>query len=179
LLHPNSSVNFQKSIRSGLATSHRSPHIRFVRRQLITRNGQWLGTAALVFVLGGLVSCRILPERKNEAPAASPAPSANKLPIGVVELVDGDGGFVLIKSSRFITLDPETILDVMGDGGVVTAQVKVSPARKGQFLTADIVSGLPVKGQSVLSTYQSPNPTNPAQNGSASPGAGGEVQVLE
>lgn len=109
----------------------------------------------------------------------SPALSSGKLPIGVIELVDGGGGFVLIKSSRMVSIEPDSILDIVGDGGVVIAQVKVSPARKGQFLTADIVSGMPVKGQSVLSNYQTANPVDPAQKSNGSTGTGDEIQVLE
>jgi hypothetical protein len=110
---------------------------------------------------------------------SAPAINSGKLPIGVVELVDGGGGFVLIKSSRMVAIEPESILDVIGDGGVVVAQVKISPARKGQFLTADIVSGMPVKGQSVLSTYQTSSPVESAPGGGGSPGPGGDIQVLE
>lgn len=140
--------------------------------------GGLLAVAGLV-VLSGLVSCRILPETNRETAVPSPAISSGKLPIGVIELVDGAGGFVLIKSSRMVAIEPESILDVVGDGGLVVAQVKLSPARKGQFLTADIISGMPVKGQSVLSIYQTANPAEAVQNGSAPPGIGDEIQVLE
>lgn len=134
---------------------------------------------ACLVAWSGLVSCRILPETKRESAVQSPASSSGKLPIGVIELVDGGGGFVLIKSSRMVAIEPESILDVVGDGGVVIAQVKVSPARKGQFLTADIVSGMPVKGQSVLSIYQTVSSVESAQKVSGPPGTGDDIQVLE
>ncbi len=140
---------------------------------------RYLATGALLFALSGLVSCRILPGNKSEPNLLSPTVSSGKFPIGVIELVDGGGGFVLIKSSRMVAIDPESILDVVGDGGLVIAQVKLSPARKGQFLTADIVSGMPVKGQTVLSIYQTASPADSAQKSSGHPGTGDEIQVLE
>ena len=101
---------------------------------------------------------------------------AMQIPIGTVHLVNGAGKFVLIRSSRALKIEPGTVIDIMGTGGVPVASAQVSPARRGQFLTADILSGVPVAGNQVLMSYTAKEPESPAAP-SAMPGS--DVQVLE
>lgn len=116
--------------------------------------------AILVVSAGIVVSCRSLPglkKKQDEQTEAAPAEAAAApmtLPVGSVHLVDPSGGFVLIRSSRGLALEPGTTLDLLGDGGDPVGQVRVSPARKGPFLTADIVSGTPRVGQRVTLEYR-------------------------
>lgn len=136
----------------------------------------------------GLVGCRSTGDKKGEAvsAAATPPPSVQSqagapttLPVGVVHLVDDSARFVLIRSTRGLQLEPGSILTLHGDQGQAVARVKVSPARKGAFLTADFLDGLPVKGQQVTTEYVRPTPdpgAGPAIPDSADPNA---VQFLE
>jgi hypothetical protein len=107
-----------------------------------------------------------------------PAPPLT-LPVGLVHHVDEPARFVLIRSSKGLKIEPETILTIHGDQGETVARVKVSPARKESFLTADFLDGLPRKGQQVTMEYQRTTPSNsPAEAtlGVEDPDA---VQVLE
>lgn len=152
-------------------------------------------TAIARFFLSGtlaflLPACQTVPWKKNvaanenaaadaAAADASPATPAMKLPVGTIHHIDTAGQFVLIRSSRFLQIEPGTILSAVDDQGTPAARVAVSPARKGQFLTADIVSGLPVAGQQTIMDYAPPAPGAPAAGaGMESPGAD-DIQVLE
>ena len=73
-----------------------------------------------------------------------------KLPIGSVHLVHETGGFVLIQSSRLASIPAEAELFTYNLAGRPTGKLKMSPERKGSFLTADIVQGRPSAGDRVL-----------------------------
>ncbi len=133
----------------------------------------------LLFLVGSLSSCRTLGRKKKER--KTPASIAERvgsmqIPIGTVHLVNEAGKFVLIRSSRALKIEPGTMIDIIGSGGVPVASAQVSPARRGQFLTADILSGVPVTGNQVLMTYTQKEP-----EGAAEPGMtpGSDIQVLE
>lgn len=99
-----------------------------------------------------------------------------QIPIGTVHLVNDGGKFVLIRSSRALKIEPGTMIDIIGPGGAPVASAQVSPARRGQFLTADILSGVPATGNQVLMNYTASEPEGPAVPG-ATPG--GDIQILE
>ena len=118
-------------------------------------------------LLAGLASCRTIGGGKDPAAAKETAAAAGggtdaqaqaaapvTLPVGVVHHVDETARFVLIRSSRGLQLEPGTVLSLHGSRGETTARVEVSPARKGSFLTADFIDGLPAKGQQVTMTHQ-------------------------
>lgn len=102
-----------------------------------------------------------------------------KIPVGTIHHVDTEGGFVLIQSGRANRLEPDTEINVVGDAGEVTSVLKVSQARKGPFITADILNGVPKSGQRVLMDYTPRPETNPFQDGLPGKPSGSEVQVLE
>lgn len=116
---------------------------------------------------------------KNSQDEAAPAEDSPvmKIPVGSLHVVREDENFVLIRSTRFLQIEPGTDLMVIGNGGVETARLRVSPARKGQFVTADIISGMPKVGDQAVMDYVTPAATA-AVPGEA-PGADDEVQVLE
>ncbi|MCG8602387.1 MAG: hypothetical protein MI807_19740 [Verrucomicrobiales bacterium] len=127
-----------------------------------------------------MTGCRTLPEKwgknKNDEPAEAVQQAEMKVPVGRIHLVSPDGDFVLVKSSRFLPVDPGTGLTVHGSNGVESARLKVSPARKNSFLTADIVSGIPAVGDTVLMDYVAKQP----QSGEDPFGGGDDdIQVLE
>ncbi len=133
-----------------------------------------------------LGACRTLSkDPKEEATAAETAESAPAeppvvetiLPIGVVHHVDPSGNFVLIRSSRRLQIEPGTALATRGDQGQVVARLEVSPARKGEFLTADILEGLPAVGQTTTMGY-TPKPLG-GSSPAADLGSPDAIQVLE
>ena len=131
-----------------------------------------------VFVTG----CKTLSlkgDKKEEPPAEVQEAPAMKIPIGTVHLVDTAGNFVLIRSSRMLLIEPDTLITVFDDRGEIAATLKVSPARKGQFLTADIVSGVPKTGQQAVMDYNPAKRTDPAAAGAPGEGAASDIQVLE
>lgn len=115
-------------------------------------------------------------DRPDEAAPAGATP-AMKIPVGSLHVVREDENFVLIRSTRFLQIEPGTDLMVFGNGGIETARLRVSPARKGQFVTADIVSGMPKVGDQVVMDYVAPNQAAAAAGGTG--GADDEIQVLE
>lgn len=123
-----------------------------------------------------------MPGKKDKEQHDPPEMTPTQLPVGTVHMVDPAGKFVLIQSSRFLPIEPETAITTVSSNGVETSQLKVSPARKGQFLTADIVSGRPGVGDRAVALHV-PKVTDPAM-APFSPNAGGgggddEIQVLE
>lgn len=87
--------------------------------------------------------------------------------IGTVEMVNPEAGFVIVHTMSNVPVAPGTELTaVSGDGQ--TSKLKVTPERKSIFITADIVSGAPVKGDTVL---VGPSPASAAQ--SQQPGGSG------
>ncbi|HRQ89227.1 MAG TPA: hypothetical protein PLA50_10535 [Bacteroidia bacterium] len=146
---------------------------------------QTLCALAIVLISGTFVACRTMPGKKAdrqlaeesaEAPPPSPpSSSVYALPVGVVEMVEGEAGFILVRSSRGLQIEPGTVLTIHGNSGQPAASAVVSPARKGAFITADISSGTPVKGQQVTMAYDPSARTTapPLDQGSNA------IQVLE
>lgn len=131
-----------------------------------------------------LSGCVTLPGKKGKEKESKPAaekskPPVMKIPVGTIHHVDAAGGFVLIRSSRLLQIEPDTLITVFGNQGETTATLKVSPARKGQFLTADILSGTPLVGQQTAMDYAKPVPVDPTGSGLPSQGSGNDIQVLE
>lgn len=138
----------------------------------------------LLAVLGG---CRTTAEKKGDETTAegaatdqaSPPVPPMTLPVGLIHHVDETARFVLIRSSKGVQLEPGTILTVHGDQGETVARVKVSPARKESFLTADFLEGLPRRAQQVTMEYQRTLPDH--SNAAALPDSSdpNAIQVLE
>ncbi len=136
------------------------------------------GLLLLSFV-GSLSSCRTLGQKKKDKKARTSMAErvgSMQIPIGTVHLVNEAGRFVLIRSSRALKIEPGTMIDIMGPGGAPVASAQVSPARRGQFLTADILSGVPVTGNQVLMNYTAKEPDVPGTPGEA---PGSDIQVLD
>ena len=67
--------------------------------------------------------------------------------VGEVVYVDGDNGYALVRSRNGIPLPVDEELECRGAGN---GRLKVTPERKNTFYAADILSGSPQKGDSVL-----------------------------
>ncbi len=81
-------------------------------------------------------------------PAEQPSVTA-PVYVGEVTVVNRDSNFVLINvSGRSSPLEPGTDLTAIAEDGEAT-RLKVSAERKRPFVTADVVSGNPKRGQRV------------------------------
>ncbi|MDF1656459.1 MAG: hypothetical protein P1U58_02535 [Verrucomicrobiales bacterium] len=115
-------------------------------------------------------------EGENEAAATEETPEM-KIPVGSLHVVRQAEKFVLIRSARIMSIEPGSELVVVASDGAETAKLRVSPARKGEFVTADIISGMPQVGDKALMNYavQRQSANKPAEFGVSE----NEIQVLE
>jgi len=109
-----------------------------------------------------------------EAAAKPAAPQPESASIGTVHMVDHTHDFLLIRASRNTSIQYGTPLISQSPGGKQSAELKLSPERKGAFLVADIVKGSPDVGDVVKMTG-----ATDAQSGGVVPITNDEVQVLE
>jgi hypothetical protein len=69
--------------------------------------------------------------------------------VGIVALLNQEGGFVLVESNFSGELAPGTALKCFRDG-VESAIIAVGKERRRPYVTADIVTGEPQKGDQVF-----------------------------
>lgn len=106
---------------------------------------------------GMQTGCALLKKKKKSSAAATPMPVMKavkvqkKAPllIGTVSLVNLDSGFVLIDGGTNPNPLPGAKLKCK-TGGVESAELRVSAIRRQPFTIADIVSGVPNKGDLVF-----------------------------
>jgi len=79
-----------------------------------------------------------------------PAAQALQIPIGTVHMVDEGGKFILIKSSRSTELEPGSQIIAYGTDARMSSHLKACPARKGAYLAADMIEGVPSIGDMVM-----------------------------
>ena len=108
-----------------------------------------------------------------------PAAHVLQIPIGTVHMVDHVGKFILIKSSRTTSLEADTQIISYGPDARMSSHLKASPARKGAYLTADLVEGVPKVGDMVMMVKSMTNNVAKAAAGVAGMPGTGNVQVLE
>lgn len=141
----------------------------------------------IAMLVNGLTGCRLLPSRDSSttlssdvsANSSSETARSTTLPVGLVQHVSPEGDFILIRSSRLIQVEPGTILTVYGESGQAVGHVRVSPERKGSFLTADIVDGTIRNGNQVTMDYTPPSKTEEGISNASDGGSGRDVQILE
>jgi hypothetical protein len=98
-----------------------------------------------------LCSCHALKrmgKKKPTAPAEPTSPQAEQ--IGSVSLIHPDYNFVLIQTRKGFSLPDGTVLKCYSPMDMESAKLKTTPARQGNYITADITSGAPKKGDRVL-----------------------------
>lgn len=100
-----------------------------------------LSTMLLAMTVSG---CGLFRKKPKPPPPASP-----RVVIGTVHMTNPQMNFALIQTPGRASLPPGADLISSNEGGE-SSRMKVSPERKGVFLTADIVSGEPVKGDMVI-----------------------------
>ena len=89
-------------------------------------------------------------ETLAKAEAKQTADRMGATAVGEVSYVDEESGFILIKRSSARVIPPSTPLLSKTVTGSITARLTASPAAKGSFLVADIVSGTPERGNPIL-----------------------------
>lgn len=89
--------------------------------------------------------CGLLRRKKPQPPS----PASPKVVIGRVEMVNPELKFALIHTIERAAIPAGSDLITANEAGE-TARLKMSPERKGVFMTADIVSGEPMKGETVI-----------------------------
>ncbi|MBL9117219.1 MAG: hypothetical protein JNJ83_19590 [Verrucomicrobiaceae bacterium] len=110
---------------------------------------RWLLVLGLIALATG---CAVF--RKKRKP--QPQVAITEAVVGAVDLVNTEQNFVLIHNPDRRTWPVGTELVAETVDGMEVAKLKVSPERMGTFLTADIVSGNPEKGQIVMWHKQEP-----------------------
>lgn len=96
--------------------------------------------------------------------------------VGIVEFVNPDQRFVLVKTQGATAIPAGAKLTALDATGSLS-EIVVSPERKGTHLTADIASGSPRAGNLVV--YQPNKGTAPAQRASAPAGSVPDVEWRE
>jgi hypothetical protein len=107
----------------------------------------------VVMLACGMTSCSALKKlKKKPAPTAEQVEPEKPKPqrVGVIGLVHPDYGFVLIQTSKGFSLPEGTQLTCFSANGLQTALLKSTPARQGNYITADITSGTPEKDNVVV-----------------------------
>lgn len=86
---------------------------------------------------------------KAADPSADEKAKKDPVAVGIVEFVNPEQKFVLIKMQSREPMPPGQILTALDATGSLS-ELSVSPERKGTHLTADIKSGLPRAGNLVI-----------------------------
>ena len=117
---------------------------------------RWLLLGCLLLALTG---CGVLRKNRKSAPVA---PLPDSVALGTIEMVNGDQKFVLIHGLDRTGVPADTEVSSHNEAGE-TARLKVSAERKGVFLTADILSGQPQKGDTIVWSRTTSVPAAPAE----------------
>jgi hypothetical protein len=130
----------------------------------------------LLFLLG-LSSCTYLENKLGGMmPSPSKKSSENKRVgeakvIGVIELVNPEQNYVLINCEQRVDIPVGTEIISQGVNGS-DAKLRVTPERKGNYITADITQGMPVVRDLVVYQVKSgevPAPTTVSPTGATVP----------
>jgi hypothetical protein len=91
----------------------------------------------------------------------APEPTRKSTLIGIIEMVNPEQNYVLIRCDQVPALSPGTELTALSADGR-KAKLLLTPERKGHHLTADIKEGVPEVSHLVLLAYsEAPAPTAP------------------
>lgn len=119
-------------------------------------------TLLILLALLTLAQCQVLRKIKarnhKSTSATTEQPSAQA--VGKVEMVNPDDHFVLARLNMNLVMAPGTEITLLNESGQM-AKAKITPERKGVFITADIVSGSPAKGDIVMIGTVKPESSQP------------------
>ena len=103
--------------------------------------------AALPALLGG---CGLLAKWFAPRPKPDKDAGTRDIYIGVVEMVNPEQRFVLIRTGMKFSLKTGWKLETRPAGGGANSILTISPEQKLNFLSADITEGYPQKGEIVV-----------------------------
>jgi hypothetical protein len=141
--------------------------------------GRFVAVLMGMLAVGGLTGCgavrNFLPARKSGVPEMSHTERMRRglTAMGSIYLVDAKQGFVLIQVGTAQGMPEEAELIAVTAVGE-TARLRLTPERRRNLIAADIVSGTPVRGQSVF-FYRAPNTPKTAAGAT---GAGAAIDPL-
>lgn len=136
----------------------------------------------LAALLLGLSSCTYFENKFAAWSAASKKSSEDKRireakVIGVIEMVNPEQNYVLINCEQQVDIPPGTEILTQGVNGT-NGKLKVTPERKGNYITADIVEGTPQLRDLVIYKVDSSNVANQQAQPQAGPTATGPAAPL-
>ena len=99
--------------------------------------------------------------RRGPSEAALAAARRAPVAVGRVSLVNAEGRFALIEATGVQSPVTGTALRAY-TGNVVSAELRATGVRRRPFLVADLVSGLPLKGDLVVQPGKVETPAAPA-----------------
>jgi hypothetical protein len=106
----------------------------------------------LITVLAGLVAssgCGLVKKGLTRKKKPAPTDSTQDSYIGVVESVNPEQRFVLLRTDLRMAVAPGTKLETRAASGL-RSLLTVTPERKANFLSADITEGMPAAGDVVV-----------------------------
>jgi hypothetical protein len=115
----------------------------------------------LIAVLAGLVAssgCGLIKKGLTRKKKPAPTDFTQDAYIGVVESVNPEQRFVLLRTDLRMTVAPGTRLETRAASGL-RSSLTVTPERKANFLSADITEGMPAAGDVVVLPGQSNIPS--------------------
>jgi len=119
--------------------------------------------AAALFVLVNTTGCGMMQHytEKLSQIGRKKSKSENKAPeeivLGVIEMVNPEQRFVLIRVESSFGVNAGTVLETRTASGTKTKLV-VSPEKKSNFVSADIMEGYPQQGETVVIASVQPTP---------------------
>lgn len=136
--------------------------------------GRALRTMLLLLTLPVLLGgCGSLPKWFTKKARHNKDAETNDVQVGIIEMVNPEQGFVLVKTSTEYNLQAGRKLETRPLAGIRSV-LTVSPEQKLNFLTADITEGLPQKGEIVVlppqvGSLMAPATTVPSPQSETSP----------
>lgn len=138
----------------------------------------------LLLVCVQLASCSLLKKKKAEE---KPGPVGKATLIGMIEMVNPEQNYVVIRCDTPPAIQPGTELIALNSLGT-RSRLVLSPERKGYYLTADIKEGSPSVANLVLLPQSAavpaaplseprPEPEKPSTNDASTPGSASAVQA--
>lgn len=113
-----------------------------------------------VFLLFGLLLAACATQKNKQA--ETPAGAGKATLIGSIDMVNPEQNYVVIRTDQMLAIATGTELTALSAEGK-KSKLKITPERKGHYLTADIIEGSPEVAQLVLLMHSSLPPPAPVQ----------------
>jgi hypothetical protein len=129
--------------------------------------------AAALALLLGLPACGLFRNRQQPPDEEKANEPTGPRPIGSIALVSPEARFVLIHLIHRSSPPPVGfVMRCFGADGQETGQIVITPEKKGSHMAADIKSGTPAIGDTVVADIGSAKPTGAATAAPGNPALG-------